>query len=209
MVSAMSSLSPADPQQRASDAERDQVAAVLAEALATGRLTPAEHAERLELAYAAKTVGELAPLTRELPDVSPASAAVRGSARSPVAAVFSKVTRGGRWTVSRRTEIRAVMGALIVDLRDAEFPDGEVILDVTAFCGKLFVRLPRDAHVVDEGSALFSKRMVSSAAPESGAGPVVRLTGRALFSKVLILRGREDRFFDWTFDGGPGGCARD
>jgi len=46
-----------DPVLRASDADRDRVAAVLGEALATGRLTSLEHADRLDAAYTAKTVG--------------------------------------------------------------------------------------------------------------------------------------------------------
>jgi len=52
---------------RAADADRDRAAAVLGGALATGRLTSAEHAERLDAVYAAKTMGDLAPLTRDLP----------------------------------------------------------------------------------------------------------------------------------------------
>ncbi|WP_370666384.1 DUF1707 domain-containing protein, partial [Streptomyces sp. IBSBF 2507] len=44
---------------RASDADRDRVADMLREALAEGRLTADEHAERVEGVLAAKTVGEL------------------------------------------------------------------------------------------------------------------------------------------------------
>jgi hypothetical protein len=53
-----------DLELRAADADRDRAAAVLGGALATGRLTSAEHAERLDAGYAAKTMGDLAPLTR-------------------------------------------------------------------------------------------------------------------------------------------------
>jgi hypothetical protein len=56
-----------DLELRAADADRDRAAAVLSGALATGRLTSAEHAERLDAVYAAKTMGDLAPLTRDLP----------------------------------------------------------------------------------------------------------------------------------------------
>ncbi|GGL59439.1 DUF1707 SHOCT-like domain-containing protein [Planomonospora parontospora] len=80
------------PVLRASDADRDRVAAVLGEALATGRLTSVEHADRLDAAYSAVTVGELAPLTCDLPDVT-APAAVPATEHQEVAAVFSKVVR--------------------------------------------------------------------------------------------------------------------
>lgn len=55
---------------RASDADRDRVAAVLGEALATGRLTSVEHADRLEATYTSVTVDQLVPIVRDLPDVT-------------------------------------------------------------------------------------------------------------------------------------------
>jgi Domain of unknown function (DUF1707) len=52
---------------RASDADRDAVAGQLSLALAEGRLTTGEHAERVEAAYAARTAGALSALTADLP----------------------------------------------------------------------------------------------------------------------------------------------
>jgi Domain of unknown function (DUF1707) len=52
---------------RASDAEREAAAGQLSAALAEGRLTTAEHAERVEAAYAARTLRELGDLTADLP----------------------------------------------------------------------------------------------------------------------------------------------
>ncbi len=57
------------PDLRAADADRDATAARLGAALAVGRLTSTEYAERLDATYAARTMGELAPLTRDLPEV--------------------------------------------------------------------------------------------------------------------------------------------
>jgi Domain of unknown function (DUF1707) len=57
----------ADPQIRASDAERDQVAERLGEACAHGRVDISELGERVEAAYAARTVGELQALVADLP----------------------------------------------------------------------------------------------------------------------------------------------
>jgi hypothetical protein len=56
-----------DSRIRASDADRDQTAAALREHLAAGRLTTEEFDERLDKAYAAKTVGELDDLMADLP----------------------------------------------------------------------------------------------------------------------------------------------
>src|SRR5579875_2841787 len=52
---------------RASDADRDRAASVINQALADGRLTAEEHAERLDSIYRAKTHAELAPLLDDLP----------------------------------------------------------------------------------------------------------------------------------------------
>lgn len=52
---------------RASDAEREHVVALLREAAGEGRLDVDELEGRLERAYAARTRGELAVLTRDLP----------------------------------------------------------------------------------------------------------------------------------------------
>lgn len=52
---------------RASDAERERTATLLRDHAGAGRLTPEELDERLDGAYGARTVGELAALTRDLP----------------------------------------------------------------------------------------------------------------------------------------------
>ena len=58
-----------DPRIRASDADRDRVAALLREHHAAGRLTADEFNERLDKAYAAKTLGELDELLADLPGI--------------------------------------------------------------------------------------------------------------------------------------------
>jgi len=52
---------------RASDAERHHVVAVLGRHASAGRLTLEEFSERAAAAYGARTVAELAGLTRDLP----------------------------------------------------------------------------------------------------------------------------------------------
>ncbi|WP_240809305.1 DUF1707 SHOCT-like domain-containing protein [Microbispora catharanthi] len=186
----MTSLTPYagdDPAQRASDLDRDRVAAVLGEALATGRLTSVEHADRLDATYSAVTVGDLAPLTRDLPDAAHPPAAL-STERHRVSAVFSKIIRRGRWVAGRHTELSSVFGALIVDLSDAVLPGREVTLELNSFCGKLIVTVPANARVVDEGSAVFSKRSVTGGHGD-GDGPLIRVTGNARFGKIVVYRG--------------------
>jgi Domain of unknown function (DUF1707)/Cell wall-active antibiotics response 4TMS YvqF len=196
---------PGRPDLLASDQERDDVAAALGEAMAAGRLTSAEHAQRLDAAYAARTRGDLEPLTRDLPagrggSSLPAPAAIE---QQTVTAAFSKVNRGGRWVAGRHTELRSVFGALIVDLSTAVLPGREIVLEANAFCGKLIVTLPRDARVIDEGGVLFGKRWVSGGHREDGPadgapdGPVIRITGRVRFGKLIVSRPGDRGRWPW------------
>jgi hypothetical protein len=71
-----------DPHLRAADADRAAVAAQLGEHMAAGRLRVDEYDDRLARAYAARTYGELAELTADLPAtvarrIEPAAAAPR------------------------------------------------------------------------------------------------------------------------------------
>jgi hypothetical protein len=178
-------------QLRASDAERDEVAAVLAEALAQGRLTSAELAERIDAAYTAKTRAELVPLTADLPEdlrETPA-APLAAVERQELSATFGKVIRSGRWVAGRHTQATARFGALIVNLADAVLPGREITLDVNAFCGKAIITVPENARVVDEGGALFGKRSVTGSTPEGEEdGPLIRITGRSTFGKIVVHR---------------------
>ena len=82
-----------EPHLRAADADRTAVASVLGEHMAAGRLTVAEYEERLARAYAAKTYGELAALTTDLP--GGAEPAVRSGA--PPARRDERPAHRGGW----------------------------------------------------------------------------------------------------------------
>jgi len=60
---------PSDPRIRASDADRDRVAALLREHHAAGRLDAGEYDERADSALAARTIGELDELLADLPAI--------------------------------------------------------------------------------------------------------------------------------------------
>ena len=101
---------------RASDADRDAVAHTLADAFAVGRLTRDEHDERLSRALAARTLGELAPLTHDL-QPAPAPAASGWSydptgapAGATLISFFGSSKRAGRWAVPGALNAVAVFG---------------------------------------------------------------------------------------------------
>lgn len=55
------------PEMRASDGDREKIAARLRDAHAEGRLTITEFQDRLDALYKAQTYGELEPLVRDIP----------------------------------------------------------------------------------------------------------------------------------------------
>ncbi|MBS2536649.1 DUF1707 domain-containing protein [Catenulispora sp. NF23] len=179
------------------------MAAVLSEALAQGRLTSTELAERIDAAYSATTRAELVPLTADLPDdlrhgpASPISAVER----QELTATFSKLIRSGRWVAGRHTKATATFGALIVNLADAVLPGREITLDVNTFCGKAIITVPKNARVVDEGGALFGKRSVTGAAAEGEEdGPLIRITGKSRFGKVVVHRPSDRDHNPWSWE---------
>lgn len=76
---------------RASDADRTVVADRLRAALDDGRLTITEYDDRLRLAYAAVTYGDLVPLTADLPPAPPVVAQPPPAPVVPLAARLAPV----------------------------------------------------------------------------------------------------------------------
>ena len=88
---------PAPRDLRASDADRDRVLALLSAAMADGRLTAEEHAERVQRAFSARTLGDLADLTADL--AAPSGQPVRLDGGRVIAGIFGPARRDGRWVV--------------------------------------------------------------------------------------------------------------
>ena len=194
---------------RASDADRDRVADALREAYAEGRLDVEEHNERVDLAYKAKTLGELAPLLSDLPQrhaatiAGPASAAppipVEYTPSSSITAIFAEQRRGGRWVVPSQTTAAAVFGSVTIDLREAVLTQREVVIIANAVFGSIEIKVPFGVVVRDEGTAVFGSRSGSdrnsagdvSITPDS---PVVVLRGIALFGEVSVRYPKVKKF---------------
>ncbi|WP_461007622.1 DUF1707 SHOCT-like domain-containing protein [Streptomyces capparidis] len=189
---------------RASDADRDRVAEILAQALAEGRLTTDEHAERLDAAYRSKTVGELEPLTRDLPDAArataPAPAAPPPAAEEAPAAVavFGGASRRGRWRVGREVNALAVFGGVEIDLTEAVFSSPEVVVKANAVFGGVEILVPENVSVRGGGGmGLFGGFDVKGHDSADPGAPVVRVRGLALFGGVSVRRGKGKRLKDW------------
>ncbi|MFE1285474.1 DUF1707 domain-containing protein [Streptomyces sp. NPDC058751] len=194
------------PELRASDADRERVAEQLRDALAEGRLDMEEFEERLEATYAARTYGELTPITRDLPGAATAprvsmvkqpvddgswgSRIVGGEGSSSWAvAVLSGFERKGRWTVPKRFNSFAFMGGGEIDLREANFADREVVVNCVAVMGGLNVIVPPGVEVVVRGIGImggFDHR--EEGRPGDPGAPRVIVTGFAFWGGVGVER---------------------
>jgi hypothetical protein len=180
---------------RASDADRERAAAVLNAALAEGRLSVAEHSERLDAVYEAKTHAQIAPLVDDLParatdqSVAPRTdLAPAGKRRQMIIAIFGGAARKGQWHVEPKINSVTVFGGATFDFRDVQLPQREITLNCTTVFGGVEVVVPPEMRVIDSGIALFGGRDTGSGSAESSDpnAPVLRLTGLTLFGGLGV-----------------------
>jgi hypothetical protein len=178
------------PELRVSDADREAAVARLRQAGGEGRLTLEELAERVELADAARTRGELDALTADLPASSgPAPApAPAGKERRWVVAIMGGETRKGRWRPSRRTNAIAVMGGIDIDLREAELADGAEFLAIGVM-GAVSIVVPEGVSVEMSGLALMGGNSgPDDRIPPLPEAPIVRVRAFSLMGGVVVER---------------------
>ncbi|GHD37302.1 DUF1707 SHOCT-like domain-containing protein [Nocardiopsis kunsanensis] len=196
---------------RASDTDRDQVAERLREALAEGRLTPAEHGERLDTLYKAKTVGELSPIIDDLPGAAspepssshrsafaePSSMEILGSEARDLAgqskgsenivAVFGGCERKGRWLVEPRTNVSVLFGGVELDLREAVLSQHEVTIQLAVILGGVDITVPNGVRVINDTSAILGgAELHNTDQVVDPNAPVVRLTGTCMLGGVDV-----------------------
>ena len=150
---------------RASDADRERVVAVLAEAAGDGRLTLEEHSERVQRAYGARTLGELAGLTRDL--VPPGAQPLQLDDSRTVTAFFTTVRREGRWVMPDRLSVTVVGGQVVLDLREALLQGMYTIVHATLVGGSLNILAP-EGVTVRVTTSRYSSRMGDDLNPRPG-----------------------------------------
>lgn len=105
--------SPVDPDaMRAANADRERVVAQLNTAFAEGRLDVGELDERVAAAYAAKTMGELKPLTVDLPA---AGTVERRTASVPARASGGEVAHEDQRAQARRA-LAGISGVFLLNV---------------------------------------------------------------------------------------------
>ncbi|MGW6913782.1 DUF1707 SHOCT-like domain-containing protein [Kitasatospora sp. NPDC054939] len=206
----------AEADMRASDADRERIAELLRDAYAEGRLDVDEHAERIEAAYRAKTMGELAPLTRDLPahrsisfekgPLGGAQPAGRPRPAQPPArqesptmlAVFGGASRKGRWRVGSQLRAVAIFGGVEIDLTDAVFESPEVVIEVAAVFGGVDIKVPENVSLHGGGVGIFGGFDVKEQTAADPYAPVVRVKGAAVFGGCEARPRRGKKLKEWV-----------
>ncbi|QTR01527.1 DUF1707 and DUF2154 domain-containing protein [Saccharothrix algeriensis] len=196
-------LVPDPSRMRASDADRETVAKVLQQAHGEGRLDLHELDERLGAVYAAKTYGDLAPLTADLglptttnlPSPMPSRqnlpASRIGGTPGPTTSIafWSGVDRKGDWVVPANHTVVAIMGGVLLDLSKARFEQAEATINVFAFWGGVEIYVPEDITVRVDGAGIMGAfDDATHKTPTIPGGPVVRVTGVAIMGGVEVRR---------------------
>lgn len=200
---------------RASDADRERVAKILHDAMGEGRLTIDELDERLQQTYAAKTLGDLVPITADLPvhgtTAPPApmpSAAltnrIGGRPGSPTAfAMMGGFERRGNWVVPRFFSATVFMGGGVLDITQARFAEPEATIQVFAFMGGIEVIVPDDITVRVTGIGFMGGFEHKGEHEGPPGAPVLTVTGFAMMGGVEVrppkrkeLRKLDDRYRD-------------
>ncbi|MFC3575868.1 DUF1707 domain-containing protein [Streptomyces yaanensis] len=183
---------------RCSDADRDRITDILREALAEGRLTAEEHAERVEGVLGAKTVGELERFVRDLPagharrippTYTPApSRPTPGSTPiqpdENVVAVCSSAVRKGRWRPGRRMHAYAIFGSVLIDLSEAIFEYQQVVIKAISVFGDVTIRVPENVSLRGTGGGVLGNFEVSPLDSVEQDAPVIYVDGLAVLGSV-------------------------
>ena len=186
---------------RISDADRHRVAELLREAAGEGRLDIDELDERLEATYAAKTYGDLVPLTADLPLGAQhhplAQAPPSGPPGVPAqrfdtsVAIMGGVSRKGLWEVGPTHTAFAVMGGVDIDLRQARFTTRETVIRAFAIWSGIDVYVNAHTRVIVDGVGIMGAfdQARDKVSPELGPdSPLVRVTGFALMAGITVHR---------------------
>ena len=175
----------------AADTDRVQVAQLLADAAAAGRLPMSEYEDRLTKAYAAKTYDELDRLSSDLPGAL--STTRRGAPLHPapstlLLAIMSGFERRGRWNVPKKLTAFTLWGGGIIDLRYADFTSPEVEIRTYSIMGGQTILVPPEVNVELQGHGVMGTFDHLENGQGSPGAPHIKVRGFSLWGRVAVKR---------------------
>jgi hypothetical protein len=172
----------------ASDGDRDVAAEALAEAVAAGRLSLADHSARLDALFAARTQDEVLAVTGGLPDLPVRR---RGLYRVVDAdrcmVIGGTVHRTGRFPIGRLCTVTAAFGRVDLDLRTAVPSEREIGLTVWGTAARISVTVPAGWGLNNQVLVLGVSQSVADRDGDHG-DPLLRLRGACLGGSLTVTR---------------------
>lgn len=174
---------------RASDAEREAVVERLRIASVEGRLTFEELTERTEAVYTAVTRGDLEHITHDLPGMgAPGANLAPAQVKRKFSAVMGDCKERIVGRIDGPLEAVSVMGDVVLDLRGAQVPAGEVSISATCVMGDVKIIVPDGVRVEVSGHNFLGDRKVAVREPRADARvPVVRVAATVVMGDVKIV----------------------
>jgi hypothetical protein len=184
---------------RASHGDRDRVVDQLRVAAGDGRLTSDELDARLERALSARTHGELAALTEDLPAVRGAGPAADPKKVLRIERAGTHVRRDGSWVVPEHIELRVTAGNVVLDFTQAVIDLPSLQVNALVRGGNLTL-ITRSGIVVDTDEvAIIGGRVIEREPPEPSV-PVllsVNVIGRVIAGNVRVRPPKPPRRTLW------------
>ena len=181
----------------AADADRMEVAQLLGDAAAQGKLSMSEYENRLTRVYSAQTYEELDQLRADLPGSSLCPQRGSGARPAPASMLFAIMgafQRRGRWNVPKRLTTFSVFGGGVVDLRYADFTSPEVEIHAYSIMGGQTILVPPEINVDIHGLGLMGGFDQDVDGEGSPGAPRVKVRGFSLCGGVGVKRkGRRQR----------------
>jgi hypothetical protein len=173
----------------ASDADRDAAASALAESVAAGQLSLAEHNARLDALFAARTVDQVAAVTADL-SALPARRGALYRAADPyrLMVVGGTARRAGRFHIGRFCTLTAACATVDLDLRSAVPAEREITLTVRGVAAQVAIIVPASWSVTDQVLVLGSRQAIEDREGDPG-GVVLRLSGACLGGTYRLTLG--------------------
>jgi hypothetical protein len=184
---------------RASYEDRDRVVEVLRLAAGDGRLSAEELDHRLEMALEARTYGELAALTKDLPTGSGPAAAAEPKDLVRIDVTSARTRRDGRWVVPKQMEVKVGSGSVKLDFTEAVITQATLAIDVEVNSGWLLL-ITKPGIVVDADDISVRSGSIKVEPPaEAPTVLSIRLSGKVGSGRVKARPPRPPRrtFWQW------------
>ena len=165
--------------------------------VASGKLNLDGFQTVLDRLLGARTHADVASVFRSLPppvEFTPPTR--RRQEPLEVSTSMGEVRLTGRWQVGRLTKIETGMGAVTIDLSEAEFDDWEVEIVVHTKMGSITLIAPRGLDVRQVGK---SGAASSTLGPSIPGFPVVRLSASSDMGTIRLMHPKEKRQRGWRW----------